>query len=162
MKADSKIQFEVRLMRASSGSSMIACCCLLFMLWKLKKQATVTSKIHTIMFIIASANFLLAASIFIGQPYDGTALCWIQALTTNYFCLVHIFWSTLLSHTLYIVAKDSKATDVFSKRFLFLGFVFPLIVTLLPLTTNDFGNPHGDDRGWCFIDERNDSPGDFK
>lgn len=142
---------------------MLASLLLILLLYKLRlKQSTSDSKIKSkninyIMTIIAVTNLLLAASIFIGQPHDGTFLCWIQAVTTNYFCLVHIFWSTMLAYTLFKAAKDLASTNVFSKLFIALGFVFPMVITLLPLTTNNYGNPDAD-RGWCFLDDRDDSP----
>ena len=156
---DGNIQFDVRLMRVSSGASMIASLLLMSLLYKVQKTAKTKNLVNQIMSIIATTNLLLAASIFIGQPHDGTSLCWIQAVSTNYFCLVHIYWTTMLSYTLFKATKDSSSTNVFSKGFLFWGFVFPLGVTLLPLTTNKYGNPNGEERGWCFLDNRHNSPG---
>jgi hypothetical protein len=156
---DARVQLDVRLMRASSGASFVASLFLLVLLYKLKKAAKTKSVVNSIMSIIAVANLLLSASIFIGQPHNGTALCWIQAVTTNYFCLVHIFWTTMLAYSLFKATKDSLSANVFSKVYLCFGFVFPLVVTLFPLTTNKFGNPHDDERGWCFLDNRKDSPG---
>lgn len=157
--SDGKIEFDVRLMRMSSGTSMIASLFLLFLLYKLKKEAKTYSILNSIMLIIAASNLFLAASIFIGQPHDDTFLCFIQSVGTNYFCLVHIFWTTMLAYTLFKAAKDSLTTNVFSKQFLFFGFAFPLMITFLPLVTNKYGNPYGEERGWCFLDSRHNSPG---
>jgi hypothetical protein len=156
---DSRIEFDVRLMRISSGASLVASVLLILLLLKLRKEAKTKNVVNSIMSIIAVTNIMLSASIFIGQPHDGSFLCWIQSVTTNYFCLVHIFWTTMLAYTLFKATKDSISTDIFSKVFLGLGFVLPLVLTLLPLTTNKYGNPHGEERGWCFLDTRNDSPG---
>jgi uncharacterized membrane protein len=38
-------------------------------------------------------------------------------------------------------------------RFHVVCFAFPLLVALLPLTTNTYGNDGGD-YGWCFIGTR--------
>eukprot|EP00603_Paraphysomonas_imperforata_P003847 CAMPEP_0114439414 /NCGR_PEP_ID=MMETSP0103-20121206/15183_1 /TAXON_ID=37642 ORGANISM="Paraphysomonas imperforata, Strain PA2" /NCGR_SAMPLE_ID=MMETSP0103 /ASSEMBLY_ACC=CAM_ASM_000201 /LENGTH=255 /DNA_ID=CAMNT_0001610169 /DNA_START=345 /DNA_END=1112 /DNA_ORIENTATION=- len=63
----------------------------------------------------------------------------------------------MLAYTLFKATKDLASTKIFSKEFILLGFVFPLVLTMLPLTTDKFGNP-GADRGWCFLDDRSDSP----
>jgi hypothetical protein len=82
--------------------------------------------------------------------------CWIQALITNYFPLAAIFWSTALMNQLYFTLLNAKKAKTIHIKFYIFCWVFPLVATLLPLTTNTYGPPYDD--SWCFIISNKRSP----
>ena len=55
-----------------------------------------------------------------------------------------------------IVHSTQKLKSVPSSMFILCWFL-PLLLVLLPLTTNTYGNEDGG-YGWCFVSNRKDSP----
>lgn len=94
----------------------------------------------------------------LGDLPSGSSGCWFQGITTNYNFLVSIFFTTVLAYELLSLVRMQQGIQNYKLVYAFC-WLFPLIVTLLPLSTNTYSNsdpPAG--TGWCFIGNRSDSP----
>jgi hypothetical protein len=108
-----------------------------------------------IVFYIALSDMLSATGIVLGPVETGSAACNYQAFASNYFCLTSVMWSTVVAYQLYlIVVQDGTLVNM---KFLH-GFIwiFSLVVTLLPLSTDTYGST--DDVSWCFLQSTPTSP----
>ncbi len=67
----------------------------------------------------------------------------------NFFALASVMWTTMITVTLYLgVVKQKKNLQHLELRFHIICWLFPLVVTLLPLWTKSFGKT---DIYWCWI-----------
>eukprot|EP01038_Epipyxis_sp_PR26KG_P015427 gene15427-20811_t len=107
----------------------------------------------------ASLNDLIAAiGIAQGSTRDNSPSCWFQGIATNFNFLSSIFWTTIISYQMWLVVRYGRIiTDKDMILIHLLCWGLPLLVALLPLTTNTYGNPYGDSE-WCFISNNSDSP----
>ena len=73
--------------------------------------------------------------------------------------MAELLWATVIAYMLYKIVNStsSVAVPIFTYNVLFVCWGLPLVVTLLPLTTNSYGVYDGT-TGWCFIKDRSDSP----
>lgn len=108
-------------------------------------------KINSLVFYIAISDLFATLGWIIGESEDGTIKCWFQSMMTSFFPLVSLFYTTLISIILFAVIYKKKWGILYSNEILYGCWIFPLILTLLPLTTNSYGNP-GSTSGWCFLD----------
>eukprot|EP01035_Chromulina_nebulosa_P040064 gene40064-54163_t len=71
-------------------------------------------------------------------PPGGSVLCWIQGIVQLYFTVCSWLWTLVLSYTIYSVIAEGKLWfklwHVQS-----LCWIMPIILALLPLTTNTYG-----------------------
>ena len=138
---------------------------------------------YSIAALICFCDFFSSLGMSVGLCVDGSVQCFIQAILTNYFPLAGVFWVTVLVFSLYrIVVLPNEAYNVsilyltntqkqiqidesskvpkhnmFTPCRLLCCWGVPLVLTLLPLTTNTYGL-EGDGRGWCFIKNNSNSP----
>lgn len=109
-----------------------------------------------IIFYIAINELIASIGTVLGYRVNGTPACIFQGLTSNYNFLSAILWNTVISYQLMrIIQRGSKIINFAPFHFLCWGF--PLLTTLLPFTTNAYGNPNSSP-GWCFIGNRQSSP----
>lgn len=106
-----------------------------------------------LIFYVAVSTFLASIGMALGQQDNESFGCWFQALVTNYFYLVSIFWVTVTSFQVYSIIFSKEHLQNMLKYHVFC-WGFPLIVTLLPLTTNTYGN----NPSWCYIKNTSYSP----
>ena len=86
-----------------------------------------------------------------GDVKNGTVACWFQALSTNYCYLGSILWTTLIGYQLYTIVCLGNNVRTIRWRYAHLFcWIFPIIPTLLVLTTNWYGKD-SEDVSWCFI-----------
>lgn len=109
-----------------------------------------------IVFYIALNDLIGSVGICLGAVPSGTVACWFQSFTTTYNFLVSIFWTIVIMYQLYVLIQHKKPIENLIPCHL-ICWLFPLITALLPLTTNTYGVPD-DDRGWCYIGNRSNSP----
>ena len=103
-------------------------------------------EVNKVICCVAVCDFFFSLGTLIGRPRDGTWSCWIQSATTTYFSLVSIFWTTVIAFMLYQLVhhKHSEQMKCFqSLKIHGLCWIFPIILTFTPLSTNTFGNPDG-------------------
>lgn len=108
-------------------------------------------------FYIAVNDFLSSLGASFGYSADGSVQCWIQAITTNMNVLSAAFWTTIISYQLFLITYF--ATVIKNTVLIHLVcWLLPLLITLLPLTTNNsYGNPD-DEYEWCFFSSTSTSP----
>jgi hypothetical protein len=108
-------------------------------------------KINQIVYYISFCDLLGTIGWIIGESRDGTVKCWIQSMITSYFPLVSLFLTTLIAFILFAVIHKKLWSILYSNWIFSCCWLIPLILTLVPLTTNQYGNP-GSTHGWCFLD----------
>jgi len=109
-----------------------------------------------IIFYSAMADFLGSLGTVIGRQNDRSAACNFQSFFSNVFQLASILWT--LAFAVHVRASVTSLTPP-KKVNIHIHFVcwgFPMIVTLLSLTTNRYGLIEGN--SWCFLQNRSDSP----
>ena len=84
------------------------------------------------------------AVILAGLPNNGTVECYIQAFLTNAFPLATIFWTTTIAYMVFCIIYKSRKIDVNSKEILLVTFALPVVLTLLPLSTETYGSPENE------------------
>ncbi|KAL4455491.1 hypothetical protein ABPG74_012643 [Tetrahymena malaccensis] len=98
---------------------------------------------NTIYCIQAFFEFILD----INNSYDNddmTPLCMIQAFISNYTSECMLIWITILSLTIHDTVKNKiKNMAKREKIFIFLGFVIPLVLSIIPFITRSFGRANG-------------------
>jgi disulfide bond formation protein DsbB len=109
-----------------------------------------------IVFYIAINDFIASIGTVMGT-YHNSIECWYQGLATNFNYLVAIFWTNVIAYQLYAIVVKNQECIKDMRRYHMVCWLVPLVVTLLPLTTNTYGEAD-DNSGWCFIAERPDSP----
>jgi hypothetical protein len=112
---------------------------------------------NEVIFYIAVCDMLSAAGAGIGLVDEGTIICQFQAIVTNIFPISGIYWTSILVYLMLGIVANEKVLKTISWKIHFVGWVFPTLITLLPLTTNRYGVA-GDNHGWCFIDRLDSSP----
>ena len=143
------------LMHIFGGLSFL--CSLILILIYLTNQSLRYSIYNEIIFYIAICEMFNAAGGSLGLVKDGTILCQFQAIVTNIFPLCGIYWISILVYLMVGIVANEKVIKKIDWKIHFVGWIFPTLITLLPLTTNRYGVA-GDDHGWCFIDRRDTSP----
>ena len=129
----------------------------LFMIVALLRDRNMKITLYSrVVLYMACCDFIGAISYSFGLVKDRSPLCWVQAIMTNVFPVAGIFWTTILAYLLFSVISTGKMMKELSLGIHLFCFVLPIILTLLPLSTNRYG-ARGD-YGWCFIDNRSDSP----
>jgi hypothetical protein len=117
---------------------------------------------NQLIYFIAISDFFSAVGGLFGISKNGTWNCFIQSFLTNYFPLTSIFWTVVISYLLYDVLqkphlkRKKHGIDVENWVHL-LCWGWPLLLSVLPLTTTDYGTFDGED-GWCFLRPRDGSP----
>ena len=109
-----------------------------------------------LVFYVAVCDFLSALCLS-STVKDGTIMCWITGLVLNYSQLGSILWTDIIVWQLYLTVVRGKSIRN-QKRFHFFCWGVPLFYVLLPLTTNTYGVSGGEDYGYCWVVNRNDSP----
>lgn len=110
---------------------------------------------HIILYI-SIADLLASIGMMFGYCQDRSTLCWIQTFLTNMGPICSVFWTSVI---LFIVwgHMTSRPTTI-SLPVHLLCWIFPTLISLLPLTTNRYGCLPGESECWCFIADREDSP----
>lgn len=115
-----------------------------------------TLKYMEIIFYVSLNDLIASIGVAIGYVNSGSIACWIQGITTNYNYLSSILWTVVLSYDLFSIIKSSK--PIRDHRIChIICWGFPLLTTLLPLSTNTIATPK-QSSDWCFIGNRYDSP----
>lgn len=93
---------------------------------------------------LAITDCLGNISYFFGQPADGSASCYAQAMLQQFSELANFTWVTLIALTLYMKVVR-QAEDVEWWKICAFAYGFPAVFALAPL---DF---YGEAGGWCWI-----------
>lgn len=137
-------------MRTISSIAIVACLFIVFI--HLKYQRIQRKSLHKVVCYIACCDIFSSIGIMIGLPQNGTFPCYLQSVLTNIFPLSGVFWTTTIAYMVYCIIYNAEKINVTSYRLLAITCGFPVILTILPLSTETYGSPKNDD--WCFIRER--------
>eukprot|EP01006_Ploeotia_vitrea_P026309 TRINITY_DN59281_c0_g1_i1.p2 TRINITY_DN59281_c0_g1~~TRINITY_DN59281_c0_g1_i1.p2 ORF type:complete len:284 (-),score=133.68 TRINITY_DN59281_c0_g1_i1:48-899(-) len=103
--------------------------------------------------LISLSDVFYSIGNMMANPSEGSAACYIQALLISYFELSSMFWTVAIAYTLHqtiIKGNMSFAThDLQANMKLFhqLCWGVPLVLTILPFTTDSYGRAGA----WCWI-----------
>ena len=146
------------LMRIGSSITLISCL-LILLVYKFSNKLK-NKSYNKIICYIAISDILTSIGGLLGISKSGSIKCYIQTLLTNIFPLSSIFWTTIISYILYSIIKSSKLNNKDITSYFWIHcfcWGLPLLVTLLPLTTETYGTFNGED-GWCFLEPGVNSP----
>lgn len=138
--------------------SILSCCCSFLVLIIYLSSKTLKKSSHNeIIFYIGISDLLSSIGGSFGLVYENTIQCQVQAILTNIFPLSGIFWTTILVYIMIGIVANKKVVKVVTWKYHLIGWIIPIILTFLPLTTNRYG-VLGGDRGWCFFDRLDSTP----
>lgn len=136
--------------------SSIMCCIGIFILLYsslLRKQSY-----NQIILYITISDLITSIGVSFGLCKDRSILCWIQTILTGIGPLCSISWATILLIIVYQnLHKSFYRNNHISIQTHLVCWLFPIILTLLPLTTNRFGCVD-EEYCWCFLADRKNSP----
>lgn len=136
------------LMRVVGGVSFVACCAVIIAYFRSPSIYKKGSNVFVL--YIAICDLMFSVGGIIGIPKDKTVPCYAQSFLTNYFPLCSMFWSIVIVLSLYSVCNSRQENYKFvtEKSLIYIHctcWLAPLVITLLPLTTENFGpNEEGD------------------
>lgn len=104
-----------------------------------------------LVFYVSLNDMIASVGLALGGSKNGSFVCTFQAFVTTMNYLSAIFWTTIISYQLWLAVHYSHTIQQ-GKMLLIHAICWgiPLLVTLLPLTTNEYGNAD-DESTWCFI-----------
>jgi hypothetical protein len=110
--------------------------------------------------MLSVCDFFFSVGNFLGDTGGSntwigshTALCTFQSLMIAYFQLASVMWASSLAFTLHMAflkeLKSFQPSEIgyYLKYYHCVCWAFPLVQTLLPLTTQAYG----DTGGWCWL-----------
>ncbi|KAJ1440513.1 hypothetical protein B484DRAFT_443433 [Ochromonadaceae sp. CCMP2298] len=102
-------------------------------------------------FFISFCDTIANCTVFFGSPGDGV-MCSVQGLVQQFFYPASWFWTCMLSFLIYSLVTHGKIAMSQLQMHL-ICWTIPLFLTLLPLTTSDYGQAPEDD-DFCWIQPR--------
>jgi uncharacterized membrane protein len=138
-------------------ASISCCCSLSILLIFLKYPELKKYELSRLVNMICLCDLFGSLGMAFGHPEDDSIQCIVQAILTNIFPIAGVLWTTLISWLLLIHVLKLRSIDRFSWQITFLCFFLPVVVTFLPLTTQQFGLQNKES-GWCFLKDRSNSP----
>lgn len=109
-----------------------------------------------LVFYVSINDMIASVGIALGKVQTGSFACWFQGLSTNINYLSSMFWTTVITVQIWLIVMRGTTLQDMGMIHL-VCWVVPVVVSLLPLTTNTYGN-EGTNEDWCFISNRPDSP----
>lgn len=116
------------------------------------KLTAIRSFAFKLVLYMSIATLFLSCSAIIGET-QNPAWCKVQAVLMSYFELAALCWAGLIAfvlHMAFLLGKETfKVSHVpmYHGHFLAAGWGFPLVLTILPATTDSYGEAGG----WCWI-----------
>lgn len=145
-----------RLMQLFSMLSMIGCFAIV-MMYSCYPKIRLFRHLELV-FYVALVDFFSSSGTVLGYLENGTVGCWYQGIASNYGFVSSSMWTTVISYQLYsIVGGGIRIDDSLMFKIHLVCWGVPLLFTVLPLSTNTYGNADGG-VGWCFIGNRPSSP----
>ncbi len=111
-----------------------------------------------LVFYVSLNDIIASVGVALGASPTNSVECWYQGLTSNINYLSSILWTSVISYQLWLVVHQGVTLQKKDMQIIHVVcWGFPVVVALLPLTTNTYGN-EDDQSAWCFISELNSSP----
>ncbi len=143
-------------LQVSGGLSMVFCF-FLFASYAMFEELRSRHYIKLVMNVCIGC-FCTCVAIVLGAGMKNNSTgCWVQGMAVNYFALTSVLWVLVISYELYKVVLKSRVLRTDHTIYHYMVWLFPLVTTLLPLTTNTYGRIDGQ-VDVCFISDRSDSP----
>ena len=102
-------------------------------------------------FFISLCDLIANASVFFPGT-DESIWCFFQGIFMQYFYSVSFIWTMILTYNMYSLGTKGKlGVDI--KTFHLIAWGVPLVLALLPLTTETYRSAKDDD-DWCWINSR--------
>lgn len=106
-----------------------------------------------LVFYVMVNTMMASVGTALGVVESGSAACWFQGLSTNANFLSSAFWTATIAYQLTHIRRKGKVLEDL-RYFHLLNWGLPIVMALLPLTTNTYAQSNG----WCFIGESAASP----
>ena len=104
-----------------------------------------------LMVYVSVSNFFFSLGGSLGPVPTYSLACWYQGIMTNVGYVNAALWITVINFHLWMTVRFTPPPRGMFWTHLFIWTV-PLLFSLLPLSTNTYGNPGGDtDTSWCFV-----------
>eukprot|EP00743_Colponemidia_sp_Colp-15_P003637 GILK01003926.1.p1 GENE.GILK01003926.1~~GILK01003926.1.p1 ORF type:complete len:317 (-),score=26.39 GILK01003926.1:333-1283(-) len=130
---------------AASALSLVGSSFIIFCYWYFKNLRRFAFKL---VFILACSDAAYEIANLLGDPADGSGLCYVQAVLVSYFGLTSVLWSGVIAYTVYeTVISQNGHVSVRIKAFHIFVWTTAFILTALPFTTNSYGSAGS----WCWI-----------
>lgn len=111
-----------------------------------------------LVFFVALNDMIASIAISMGRGESGTFVCWFQGMTVILNYLSSIFWTVVISYQVWLVLERKQVIQNMTMIHV-ICWGLPVVLTLLPLSTNTFGESSAFfNSEWCFIAERDGSP----
>lgn len=108
-----------------------------------------------LVFYISLNDFIATFGIILAATINTPSACFFQAFVVDFNFMASMMWASYVTYQVWTVVCRNKIDQNF-----FWGHVLcwglPLLTTVLPLITNDYG--YTDDLPWCFLINRKNSP----
>ena len=107
---------------------------------------------HKVVLYTTIGDFFMSIGGTLGLHKERDVSCYVQWFLTNYFPLASVFWTLVIIYELYKTIILTKPT----KSFVYYHMIcwsIPLVVTLLPLSTEHVGPFYEWD--WCYLQAGN-------
>lgn len=109
-----------------------------------------------LVFYVSLNDFIASVGIALGPSPNYSTECYYQGFTSNFNYLCSIFWSSVISYQVWLIVFSGQVIKDM-RPFHVICWGFPLLLSLLPYSTNMYNNPD-DESTWCFVAQRSDSP----
>jgi hypothetical protein len=140
-------------MQACCAVSLVAASAIMFTILRVQLFHKLFVKI---IFFISLSDFFSSLALLFGGARTESAECYLQGITSNYFVLASFCWSAVICLQVHSVVIYGKVQNYMNVFYLFC-WGFPLVVTLLPISTSTYGNDEGTP-GWCFVANGHNNP----
>ena len=94
-------------------------------------------------------NLISSTGSVLGFPKPGSGGCLYQGLATGIFPVASVFWTIVVSFTLFNIVVFNKTFEI-SYMIHAVCWILPIILTFLPFINATYGSPNVNP-GWCFI-----------
>lgn len=137
-----------------SGFIVFSMLFLSYKAWK-QQEAPLLKLTHSrLVFMLASADVCYSFAMIMGDPADGSSLCYFQSIWSSFFELTSVGWVVALAYYLYQSFVRQEAATAEEEEMLFYkiwaaNWLFALFWTCIPFAD---GNHYGDSGAWCWID----------
>ncbi|OMJ89052.1 hypothetical protein SteCoe_8876 [Stentor coeruleus] len=92
------------------------------------------------------ADLLHSISLII--PPTSNTLCLIQGILLQFTSASSVLWSAIMAFSIFNASiRNDNNVEGKENIFLVVGYIFPLILTILPVITDSYGYS----QGWCWI-----------
>ena len=121
-------------------SGLSLACCLSVILLIYTKETLFKKNLCKFVMILMVNEMGTSVGTSLGMSTNDSFSCWIQSFLTNYFPYCQSLWLSLTAWMLNQIIFHSKSTNLICVQSFAVCSGVPLILALLPLTTQDFGN----------------------